>query len=313
MVRLQPTISIQSNHFHMNKNINIPVQDLLGQRTFEIKHLMRHIDREALNEKPHKHQWQEIIFVKSGTGKHSIDDKVFELKSNTFYLIGKGQVHDFIEGQNLEGYILRFVDNFLPPTGLNTQNSLNSTLLGSIIMTNELHVPSPECTYYEFILKNLFYEYKMNNLTYAKSEIIQYLLLALLSKLERRVRQISKELITNHSDKQTKNYHSFLLLIEENFKKEHQISFYSKKLGIDTRKLTSITKFFLHKTPKQILNERLMVEAKRMLLYTSNSSKEISYHLGYEDPAYFSRFFKISTGFSPQKYKSQKAIEPLVQ
>jgi len=292
----------------MNNNLNIPVQDLMGRRTFEIKKLRKEIDRVALNEKPHKHQWQEIIFVKSGIGRHSIDDKVFQLKPNTFYLIGKGQVHDFMQGRDMDGYLLRFVDNFLPPTGLNTQNSLNSTLLGSIIMTNELQVPYPQCNHYETILHNLFYEFQMNNLTYAKNEIIQYLLLALLSKLERRVRQLSKELITRHPDKQTKNYHSFILLIEENFKKQHQISFYSKSLGIDARKLTSITKSFIDKTPKQILNERLMVEAKRMLLYTSNSSKEISYHLGYDDPAYFSRFFKINTGHSPQKFKSESNI-----
>jgi len=253
----------------MGNNIHIPVQDLMQQ----------------------------------------IDDKVFELKSNTFYMIGKGQVHDFLAGQELEGYLLRFVDNFLPPIGLNTQNSLNSTLLGSIIMTNELTVPYPEATHYENILENLYYEFHTNQLKYAKDQIIQYLLLALLTKLERRVRQMSKELIIQHTDKHTKIYHSFLLLIEENFKKEHQISFYSKNLGVDTRKLTSVTKSFLQQTPKQILNERLMVEAKRMLLYTSNSSKEISYHLGYEDPAYFSRFFKIYTGYSPQKFKSASSTE----
>jgi len=293
----------------MRSNKRIPVQNLLGKKTFQIKPLLKKIDRAALNEKPHKHQWQEIIYLKTGDGKHSIDDKIFHLQSNTFYLIGKGQVHDFLEGENLEGYLIRFVDNFLPPTGLNTQNSLNSTLLGSIIMTNELQVPHPEVYYYESLLENLYYEYEKNNLTYAKNEIIQYLLLALLTKLERRVRQMSKDLITQTQDKLTRDYHSFLLLIEENFRTRHQISFYSRELGLDTRKLTSITKHFVSKTPKQILNERLMVEAKRMLLYTSNSSKQISYALGYEDPAYFSRFFKICTGFSPQKYKLDSVIE----
>lgn len=287
----------------MRSNKRIPVQNFLGNKNFLIKPLLKNIDREELNEKPHKHQWQEIIYLKSGKGNHAIDDKIFHLKANTFYLIGKGQVHDFLEGENMNGYLIQFVDDFLPPTGLNTQNSLNSTLLGSIIMTNEVEVPHPELAYYESILENLYYEYEKNNLTYAKSEIIQYLLLALLTKLERRVRQMSKDVIIQTQDKSTRDYHSFLLLIEENFKKKHQISFYSMQLGLDTRKLTSITKDFIGKTPKQILNERLMVEAKRMLLYTSNSSKQISYALGYEDPAYFSRFFKICTGFSPQKYK----------
>lgn len=289
-----------------DKKNDIPQLDILGKSSFLIKVINPFIDRTALDEKPHKHNFQEIIFIKSGEGKHLIDDKVYHLEPGTFYLIGKGQVHEFIEGRNLKGFLIRFLDNFIPPSTINTNDALNSTLLGSIVSTNKLNIPSPEIKYYEDILAILHYEFNDNELDYSKTKIIQHLLLALLSKLERRLRSLSKEKIVKTVDTDTKMYHSFLLLIEENYKKFHEINFYVSRLRVNKRKLAFICKTFSQKTPKQILNERLMVEAKRLLLYTAQSSKEIAFELGYDDPAYFSRFFKKYNGLSPRAFKESK-------
>lgn len=290
----------------MKKKKIIPHQDIIQGANFIIKPLKIFINKEKLNEKPHKHNFQEIIFIASGIGKHRIDDKVYVLNKNTFYLIGKGQVHEFIEGENLNGYLLRFVDNFIPPSTLNSNNAFNSTLLSNIINANELQIPQPQIVYYKSLLDNLFYEFEENNRDYAKIQIIQHLLLALLTKLERRVRSLSKEQIIKTADRETKLFHSFLLLLEENYKTHHDINFYVSELLADKRKLASICKTFSNKTPKQILNERIMVEAKRMLLYTSNSSKEIAFGLGYEDPAYFSRFFRKYFDISPRRFREKQ-------
>ena len=287
----------------------IPVQDLLGDKLFEIKPLVDYIDRDLLNEKPHRHRWQELIYIKSGIGKHTIDDKVFVLKKNTFYLIGTGQIHDFLEGKDLKGFLIRFKDNFLPPSGLNTQNSLSSTLLGRIIKSNELTVPTPQVIHYENLLGELHYEFAENEQGYAKRALLQYLLLALLTKLERRLRYLSQDQITLTTDHLTRIYHSFLLLIEDNYKLNHQISYYADELHIDKRKLTSLTKKASGRKPKELLNQRLVTESKRLLLYTTDTSKEISYNLGFEDPAYFSRFFKVHTGLSPKQFKEQRVLE----
>ena len=281
----------------------IPQQNINEGTDFLIKPIASVIDRKALDERPHRHNFQEILFIKSGKGKHQIDDRTYVLNESTFYLIGKGQVHEFLEGRDLEGFLIRFVDNFIPPSAINSNDAFNSTLLSSIISINELFVPYPEVKYYESILENLYYEYEKNKLEFAKTQIIQHLLLALLNKLERRVRSLSKEKIIQTKDAETKMYHSFLLLIEENYKIHHDILFYVNELRVDKRKLAAVCKLFSQKTPKQILNERLMVEAKRMLLYTSNSSKEIAFGLGYDDPAYFSRFFRKYNGLSPRAFK----------
>ena len=89
--------------------------DLLSQSDFEVRYVSPHIDRALLDEKPHRHPFHEIIYIKSGHGKHTIDGEVFELQENTIYVIGEGQVHDFLEGENLKGYLLRYKLSVLPP------------------------------------------------------------------------------------------------------------------------------------------------------------------------------------------------------
>lgn len=269
--------------------------------------LVPEIDREKLNEKPHKHNFHEIIYINHGEGKHTIDDKIYDLKSQTFYLISKGQVHEFLEGSNLKGYLLRFQDNFLPPMIVNSKNPLNSTLLGNIISKSELSIPKPEVKYYEYILEQLYYEFELNERNYAKEHIIQHLLLTLLIKLDRRIKSLSAEQVGLTTDRDKKTYQSFLLLIEEYYKTHHEIKHYIQLLHIDKRKFSNICKRFSGKTPKQLLNERILLEAKRMLKFTFNSSKEISFELGFEDPAYFSRFFKKHVGLSPRPYKLSKS------
>jgi len=291
----------------LDKNNNkIPNQDLLGNQVFEIKALDLSTGNDFGTSKATRQKCQNLIYIKSGKGKHVIDDRIFTFKPNTFYLIGNGQIHCFLESSDIKGFIIRFKDNFLPPSGLNSQNSVNSNLINRIIQSNALTIPRPQVNHYEALLAELNYEYAENEQTYAKAALLQYLLLALLTKLERRIRHVSQDKITLSTDHNTKVFHSFLILIEDYFRTQHQISFYAKMLGVDKRKLTGITKRSSGRKPKEILNERLVTESKRLLLYSTHTSKEISYGLGFDDPAYFSRFFKVNAGVSPKQFKESK-------
>jgi len=285
------------------KELVIPVYNLKDGSGFTITKLIGNIQSLETEEKPHIHNWQEIIYIKSGKGIHIIDDKRHELTPKTFYLIGQGQVHNFIFGEELDGYMIRFTKEFLPPSSLQYKNTLNSTLLGNFFDTNELQITGKEIVHYENLLSELLYEHSKHDQIYAKTEIIQYLLLTLLTKLERRLRSLYKDQISQTKDFDSSIYHSFVSLIEEHYKLHKPVEFFTKQLGIDNRKLSCITRKVSNKTPKRILNERIMIEAKRMLHFTNFTLKEISYDLGYDDPSYFSRYFKLYTGSNPKKYR----------
>ena len=97
----------------------------------------------------------------------------------------------------------------------------------------------------------------------------------------------------------------FNLLVEKNFKTEHSVSFYAEQLCKAPKTLSNLFAIFNQKAPSQVIQERIIVEAKRLLYYTDKSIKHISFELGFEDVAYFSNFFKKNTGVSPSDFKNR--------
>jgi AraC-like DNA-binding protein len=96
--------------------------------------------------------------------------------------------------------------------------------------------------------------------------------------------------------------------IEENFRAKHSPSDYAAMLYVTTKTLAKVSKSYYNKTLSNIINERIIIEAKRELYLTNKAVKKIAYELGYEDEYYFSRFFKINTNLSPQKYRETIAF-----
>ncbi len=96
----------------------------------------------------------------------------------------------------------------------------------------------------------------------------------------------------------------FNLLVEANFKSAHSVGFYAQQLCKSPKTLSNLFAIFNQKTPSQIIQERITVEAKRLLCYTDRSIKHISFELGFEDVSYFSNFFKKNTGVSPSDFRN---------
>jgi AraC-like DNA-binding protein len=100
----------------------------------------------------------------------------------------------------------------------------------------------------------------------------------------------------------------FNLLVEGNFHNEHSVIFYAQQLNKSPKTLSNLFAIFNQKTPIQIIQERIIIEAKRLLYYTDKSAKEITYELGFEDPAYFCNFFKKHTSYSPLRFRNKKEM-----
>nr|WP_291963561.1 helix-turn-helix domain-containing protein [Maribacter sp.] len=97
---------------------------------------------------------------------------------------------------------------------------------------------------------------------------------------------------------------SFNLLVEEYYKTEHSVSFYADKLFKSPKTLSNTFSKF-NTTPLQIIHERIILEAKRLLIYTDKTAKEIAYDIGFEDASHLSRLFKKQTQQSPSEFKKQ--------
>jgi AraC family transcriptional activator of pobA len=93
-------------------------------------------------------------------------------------------------------------------------------------------------------------------------------------------------------------------LIEANFAKTMRVADYAKRLFVSHERLRQACSRMTASTPLELLNVRRLIEAKRCLLYTNMSVGVIAEYCGFEDPAYFSRFFTRATGKSPLRYRN---------
>ena len=98
-------------------------------------------------------------------------------------------------------------------------------------------------------------------------------------------------------------FQQFTSLLEEQFKRMHSVQDYATALHITPRRLSRITQKYLGQTAKSVIEDRLILEAKRYLDFTNLTVKEIAFTLGYKDPSYFSKSFKKQTGVTPQSYR----------
>jgi AraC-like DNA-binding protein len=135
-----------------------------------------------------------------------------------------------------------------------------------------------------------------------QGEMLRMLLVRLIITLTRLARgQYLNE--TPNADAKHELVRHFNLLVENHYRAQHEVKFYAAQLHKSPKTLANTFALYSQKTPLQIIQERLSLEARRLLYYTDMSGKEIAYELGFEDAAHFSRFFKNQIGQTPTAFK----------
>ncbi|RZA22479.1 MAG: helix-turn-helix domain-containing protein [Proteobacteria bacterium] len=128
--------------------------------------------------------------------------------------------------------------------------------------------------------------------------------LFLLSKLISVLLLIHRENPTPITEPNSPLYESFLHLLEEHFREEHSVRFYSEQLGLTSKALTMRFHRLGVSSPRELIQDRCLIEAKRFLFYSSLTIQEIADRLGFDDPNYFARFFRTQARMSPGAFRS---------
>ncbi|MEO5997400.1 MAG: helix-turn-helix domain-containing protein [Chitinophagaceae bacterium] len=134
------------------------------------------------------------------------------------------------------------------------------------------------------------------------------MLRTLLKRLIINVTRIAKkqtENYTHFSDEKMDVVRMFNLLLEANFRKEHEVQFYANTLNKSPKTLANLFAIFNYPAPLKLIHRRIILEAKRYLNYTDISAKEIAYALGFKSSAHFSRFFKQNSGSNISLFRNQ--------
>jgi AraC family transcriptional regulator, transcriptional activator of pobA len=253
--------------------------------------------------KPAYFEYYTVFWVKEGDGEAKIDFGRHKLTPGTLMFLLPFQPFVLEEGKTFSGTLIEFSSEFFCIEKHRHEVSCNGVLFNGIYGPPFLQADEKLAKELGFVVDDLYEEFGKGGLS-QEEMLFSYLKIFLIKASREKVAQLKEEAAT-HTQPENTTLINFQELVEGNFSKEHGVSFYADKLFIQPNTLSKLTKRFYGKSPGQIIKERVMVEAKRMLYLTQNSVKEISYGLGFDDPAYFNRFFKKWAQVTPEEYRQR--------
>ncbi len=139
-----------------------------------------------------------------------------------------------------------------------------------------------------------------------KSEMLRVILKRLIVKLTRTYK-VQNDL-SSLGNKDMDIIRQFNLLVEKNYRDLHQVQDYADLLNKSSKTISNVFSKYSDKSPLETIHDRILLEAKRLLLYTKKTTKEIAYEIGFQDIPGFSRFFKKHTSLAPSKFRSQHEV-----
>lgn len=264
---------------------------------FEVKTLDRLKEYPKIFGSPHRHDFYFVLYLEKGNTSQAVDFKQYNMEAEQLLFMYPGQVHSFAYDKEAKGYTLYFTDSFLQNTNSSAyilhQYFYNKKQILSLTPKNDIR-PIFEHLVQEFASKGI------NSI-----EVLKAYTEILLSLLLR------KCMPSNTYNLNTKSiFFTLLSLQEKYYNKNTSIHDICKSIGISPKKLNIQTKEYFGKTFLQLLNERKLLEIKRLLSSSLLSSKEIAFQLGFSDTTYFNRFFKKHTTTTPLAYRqaAQQAL-----
>ncbi len=252
----------------------------------------------------HRHNFQEVILVESGDGLHRIDGQPSTLVPGSIALIAKGQVHEFDYARSMSGFVLRFADDMLPPGVLAGGPDVRARLFHPLGVGRALRLGPADREEIGALFRLIFAEHERPDAT-GQDGVLRHLLAALLVRLDR-LRQEQHRDDAPGEDAARRDalvYQDFLALLERRYRERRDVASYAEALLLTPDQLSRALAAATGKTAKQLIAERVALEAQRYLQYTSLSVKEIADELGFGDQFRFSRAFKAAVGVSPQAFR----------
>ncbi len=250
---------------------------------------------------PHRLEFYQIVWFQNGGFQHMVDFKTIEIKPNTLIFLNKNSVQQFSTNPNLEGKVLLFTDDFFCKTETNTQFLKSTILFNDLLSTSFINI-TQSIDLFTNIHKQIEAE-QTNELDPVQLDILRNLLhnFLLLSERERRKQNFTEI----KKDANLDYVFLFKKLLDQHFYKEKKVSFYCEQIHLTPKRLNHACKKVFDKTAKELIDERVMLEAKRLLAHTLDSIKEIGFQLGFEEPTNFNKYFKKHASKTPIQFREQ--------
>lgn len=240
-----------------------------------------------------------LVWCESGQLSIVVDDKELELKPKDVLTITSGQYHYFKKLDNAKGFVLDFTLDFFCKNDNDIELIFENGLFCHFDMNEIINIKNNRLISEQLkIIQNELLEEPYQYLTSIHSRIELILVEINRSKLKR----------GDEIWKPDALFLKFLEFVRNNFDKNYPLKTIAEKLHTTELKLNEQSKTHTGKTAQNVIYGLIISEAKRLLQYENLPIKEIAFELGFNDPYYFSNFFKKHTYLSPKAYQKEFVI-----
>jgi AraC family transcriptional regulator, transcriptional activator of pobA len=249
---------------------------------------------------PHRHDYHELVWVRSGSGYHLIDGSRVPARPGSITLIGRGQVHVFECAEEVEGAVMRFGEELL--FGGTEQRIVPGWLLAGKC-GRTVTVPAEETERLEAVIDALRAEVGRPH-DGQSVELQRQLISVILLWIERWYdASHTEEPAADEADVQL--LRRFVSRLESDYADHHDAAHYADTLAVPPAALSRSLTRATGSSTKELVTDRVMVEAARLLRFSDLTAQQIAQRVGFSDPLYFSRAFKRHHGESPTAYRAR--------
>ncbi|NQZ32993.1 MAG: helix-turn-helix domain-containing protein [Oceanospirillaceae bacterium] len=251
--------------------------------------------------RPHRHSaLSQIFYLQAGSGEANLDGATTRVEGPCIMVISPMCVHDFIWSEDVSGTVISISNVLLD------ELKLSASIDKPVIQSTFIMPVNNGCAQLEAMLQLIQFEYNQS-LAEGRAQALVSLVTLLAIWLERHAIQHSYS--KGHQDRKSEYLSRFSAMINRDYLEQRKVESYAKELGITAPYLNSLCQRLVDSSALQLIHQRLLLEAKRHLIYTVMSVSEIAYALGFNDPAYFNRFFKRLCGQTPKQFRTQAIRE----
>lgn len=268
---------------------------------FNIDRLEDYIPKNTIVHKSHSHNFYHFAFLINGTGHHVIDFKKYEVLPNSFYFMKPHEVHSWCFSEDTKGFVINFSATFLD------SNFIHSTFLNVLPyfqLSQQQKVLQVTAIQAEMILHLLQEMYaEQNDHLNFKQNRLAFLLANFLVELARIYGQHEEQY--PKQDQHAQHFHKFQQYLEQQYLHWKHPKEFAAAMNISLPLLQKVTKEFAGISAGALIRERILLEAKRLLIQKEKNINEIAFQLNFSDNSYFTKFFKKYNNCTPEQFRAQ--------
>lgn len=270
------------------------------QEDIQISRFAPYLKGHANLNAPHKHNFYHLVLLTEGGGSHAIDFERFKVVPMQIYFMIPGQVHSWSFEGHVDGYIINFSVPFFQSFLLKPDYLEDFAFFNGIPSDSVVNIPSemhPEIiSLFEEIVR------ESENAGYYSIDLVKTLMLQIFIQITRVQPVPQNKNIAHYNYTLLKNFNK---LVEQNYHTLKLPKDYAALLYITPNHLNALCKDLLGIPAGEVIRNRIMLEAKRLLVNLELSVTEIAYQLSFSDNSYFTKFFKKQAGVTPEEFRKR--------